>query len=104
MSYTLSFYYVMYYIVSEICIGGRFLEDCFYCNSQRIIFAVANESLIPYDLIKRAPETQNVTPSQIKEIKNTAQFLEQNILLHTNINNRDMCKIVCKMQYLKDCL
>ena len=56
--YTLSF--VRYYIVSEICIGGHFLEACFNCYFQQIISAVANESLIPYNLIKKAPETQNL--------------------------------------------
>ena len=50
-----SFYYVMYYIVSEICIDGHFLEDCFYCCSQQIKSDVANESPIPYNLRKRAP-------------------------------------------------
>ena len=50
----------MYYIVSEICIGGHFLEACFNCYFQQIISAVANESLIPYNLIKKAPETQNL--------------------------------------------
>ena len=50
----------MYYIVSEICIGGRFLEDCFYCYSQQIVSALANESLITYKLIKRAPETKKL--------------------------------------------
>ena len=50
----------MYYIVLEICIGGRFSEDCFYCYLQQIISAVASESLIPYDLIERAPETHNL--------------------------------------------
>ena len=44
----------MYYIVPEKCIGERFLEDCFYCYSQEIISAVANQSLIPYNLIRRA--------------------------------------------------
>ena len=57
--YTLSFCYVMYYIMSEICIGERSLGYCF-CYSQQIIYAVANEYLIPYDLIKRAPETQKL--------------------------------------------
>ena len=47
ISYTLSFCYVMYYIVSETCIGGRYLEDCFYCCSQSIISVVANEYLKP---------------------------------------------------------
>ena len=61
ISYTLSFCYVIYYIVSKICIGGRFLDDCFYCYSRWITPAIANESLTPYkNLIKRAPETQNL--------------------------------------------
>ena len=46
--------------MSEICIGERSLGYCFYCYSQQIIYAVANEHLIPYDVIKRAPETQNL--------------------------------------------
>ena len=54
------FCYVMYYIVSEIYIGGRFLEHCFYYYSQQIISAVAKESLIPYNLTQRPPETQNL--------------------------------------------
>ena len=50
-----SFCYVMYYIVSEICIGiWHFLQDCFYCYFQQINSAVANESLIPYNLFKKA--------------------------------------------------
>ena len=40
----------MYYTVTEVCIGGRFLEDFFYCHSQKIISAVAKESRIPYNL------------------------------------------------------
>ena len=48
----------MCYIVSEMCIGERFLEDCFQFYSQQIISAVANESVIPYNLIKRALETE----------------------------------------------
>ena len=51
--YTLSFCHVMYYMVSEIHIDGRFLEDCFYCYYQQIISAVAQESLIPYNQIKQ---------------------------------------------------
>ena len=56
----------MYYIVSEICIeciGGCFLEDCFYCYCQQIIPAVANESLIPYG----NTVTSNANPNQIKK-------------------------------------
>ena len=56
----MNFGYIMYYIMSETYIDERFLEDCFYCFSQQIISAVANESPIPYNLIKRAPETQNL--------------------------------------------
>ena len=50
----------MYGIVLEICISGHFLNACFYCYSQQIISDVANESLVPYNLIKRAPETPNL--------------------------------------------
>ena len=60
ISYILSFCYIMYDIVSEICIGGRFLEDYFYCYSQELISAIAIESLIPYNFIKRVPEKQNL--------------------------------------------
>ena len=56
----LSFCHVMHYIVSEICIGRRLMEDSFYCQPQQIISDVANESLIPYNLVKRAPETYNL--------------------------------------------
>ena len=44
----------MSYIVLEISIGGRFLENCFYYYSQQVLHA--NESLIPYNLIKREAE------------------------------------------------
>ena len=60
ISYTLSFFYVMYYVVSEMCFGGGFSEDCFYCYSQQIITTVTNESLIPYNLLKQAPEIHNL--------------------------------------------
>ena len=49
-----SFCYIMYYLVLEICIGGHFFEDCFYCYFQQIKSAVANDSLIVYNFIKRA--------------------------------------------------
>ena len=52
ISYTLLW---TYGIVSEICIGiWNFLEDCFYWIEWQINSAVANESLIPYNLIKKA--------------------------------------------------
>ena len=58
--YTLSFCYVMNYVVSGIYFSGHVLEDCFYSYSQHIISAVAKISLIPYKLTQRAPETQNL--------------------------------------------
>ena len=58
---TLSFCYVMYYIVSEIYIAGRFLESCFYCYLQQIISVVAKESLNSYNFIQKAPEKQNLS-------------------------------------------
>ena len=95
--------------MSEICIDGHFLEDCFYCPSQKIISAVANESLIPYNLIKRAPETQNLLYCNIechpkpnkKNIKYSSAFRAKD-LFHRNRNNKITCKIVCKMQFLKN--
>ena len=46
ISYNLSFCYIMYYIVSEIYIGGRFLKDgCYY---QQIIKSNRNtKPLLP---------------------------------------------------------
>ena len=43
--------------MSEIGIIGSFSEDCLCWYSQQIISSVTNDSLIPYNLIKRAPET-----------------------------------------------
>ena len=37
-----------------------FLRGLFHCYSQKVISDVANESLIPYNLIQRAPETENL--------------------------------------------
>ena len=39
--------------------AGHFLENCFYCYSRQIISVEANESLIPYELIKGESKTQN---------------------------------------------
>ena len=44
--------------MSGIYIGRGFLRGGCYC--QQIISAVAKESLIPYNLTQRAPETQNL--------------------------------------------
>ena len=49
----------MCYIVSKICIR-RFVGDYFYCSSQYITAVTANESLIPYKLIKKAPEREHL--------------------------------------------
>ena len=61
ISYTLTFCYVVYYEVTYICIDGRFVEDCFCYHSEQIISAIANKYLIPFNLMKRAPETQNLS-------------------------------------------
>ena len=50
----------VHYKVSELCIGGTFYEDCFCWYSQQIVSAVTDEFLIPCNLIKRAPEKQNL--------------------------------------------
>ena len=77
ISYTLSFCYVIHYIVSEVCIGRRFFKVCFPTN----YIAVTNESLIPYNLMKGAPETQSIWycntechPKPNQKILNTTQF------------------------------
>ena len=57
---TLSFCYVMHYIVREIGIYGSFLENYFSCDSQQIRSALTNEPLSPYNFMKSAPETQNL--------------------------------------------
>ena len=64
----------LYYIVSEIYIGVHFLEGCSYCYSCQIISAVANESLIPYNLKKEHQKhktfntvTPNATSNQIRK-------------------------------------
>ena len=97
MVYFESFCYVMYYIVSEICIGGHFLEECFYCYSQRIKSAVANKSLIPYNLIKRALYffcvedcyllTWNVAHilSNLKTFKEATKHVECDVIFFTEV-------------------
>ena len=58
--YTFSILHMVYGFMVLICIGGRFLEDCFWCYSWQIVSVKANESLIPYNLINRTQETQNL--------------------------------------------
>ena len=86
--YTLNFCYKIYYIVLEICTGERFLEECFYYYFQQIISAVVNVFLIPYKLMKKATETQNFWygNTQCQPKPNQKNFLEQEILFHTNKN------------------
>ena len=78
---TLLFCYVMYYIVSEICMGGFFLEDSFYCYSQQVTSAIAHKSLISYNLWKEHQKrrtfntiTPDVTRNQIKKYEMQLSF------------------------------
>ena len=80
--YTLSFCYVMYYIVPEICIGWCFLEDSFYRFSQ-FLSVVASESIIPYNTVK----PNNGNSNQIKKCKYNSAF-KWKIFFHTNIDNK----------------
>ena len=57
----------MYFIESEICIGGCFLEGCFHYYSQQVTSDVANETLIPCNPAANTV-TANVKPSQIKKM------------------------------------
>ena len=70
-------------------------------------YTVAKEYLIPLYKEHRKhrtfnTETPSVTSNQIEKMKNKAQFLEQKILFHVNINRKITCKIVWKMQCLKN--
>ena len=68
---------------------------------------MANESLIPFNLIKRPPETQNntvtlnATPNQIKKYMKYSSVFRTKDFFQTDTNKKNMCKIVCKMQCLK---
>ena len=69
----------MYYMLLEICSGGRFSEDSLYYYCRQIISAVANKSVIPYNVIKTTPKNitfstviTNVIPNQIKKYKKEA--------------------------------
>ena len=75
-----------------MCIDGRFFEGCFYYYSQQILSAAANESLIPYNLLKKVPKnitfntaTPNATRKEIKEnIKYSSAFRTKD-LFHTEM-------------------
>ena len=60
ISHASIFCYVMYHILSEICIGGHSVANYFLCCTQKVISAVAGESLIPCSIIKTAAGTQNL--------------------------------------------
>ena len=78
-------------IVSEICIGRRFLEDCFCCYYQQITPAKANESLIPHNLIKKHQKYRifnTVTPNaahlkpNLKNVKYSSVFRTKDFVPH----------------------
>ena len=48
------------------------------------------------------PQTKSNKQTNKQTKLNTTQVLEQKILFHTNINNENICKIVCKTQCLKN--
>ena len=81
----MSFCYVRYYIVSDMCIGGGFLEECFCCYSQQIISAVPSEFLIPYNLKNRTFNTvaPNSNSNQIKKnVKYSLALRTKDFVLH----------------------
>ena len=103
------FYYVMYNTVLKICIGGRCgcIGRGLFLLLLPANYTVAKEYLIPLYKEHRKhrtfnTETPSVTSNQIEKMKNKAQFLEQKILFHVNINRKITCKIVWKMQCLKN--
>ena len=51
----MTYYWLLYFTNFSEC-----SLDCSYCYSQQIISTVANEFLVPYNLIQRAPETKNL--------------------------------------------
>ena len=67
--------FAVFYIVSETWIGGRFLEDFFYCYSQQIISTEANESPILYNT-ECQPKANKKTYSSVSETKD---FAPQNV-------------------------
>ena len=78
----------------EIYIGGRFLEDCLYCYSQKIIPVVAKESLLPITLCKehqkyRAFNTValNATAKPKKKEVKYDSFLKQKTYINNKISS-----------------
>ena len=89
---------------------GTFLGRLFLLLFPTNCICCSYESVNAYNFIKRVPEKQafntvtpNANPNQIKiDATNTAMFLDQKILFYRNINNKNTCKIVCKMECLKN--
>ena len=104
ISYILRFCYVMYYIVSEIYIGRRFLEDCFYCYFQQLVLAVVKESLQKYrtkePLIlqhRMPPQTKsNKWKIRLSFLNKTFCSTQIQIIKNTSII---VCKMVCNSVY-----
>ena len=88
----------MYCVVSEIYVGGCFLADCLYCNSQQII----SKNLFPYNHAQWASETQSLRMlPQTKLNKCKIQFFKQRILFQTNINNKKVKNSLQKNGWFK---
>ena len=84
----------MYYIVLEIYIGGRFLEDCLYFYSQKIIPVVAKESLFPITLCKEHQKYRtfntaalNATAKPNKKNVKYDSFLKQKTYINNKISS-----------------
>ena len=62
ISHTLYFEFLLCNVLHSVgnIYWWAFLRELFYCYSQQLVSGLANESLIPFNFIKRAPETQNL--------------------------------------------
>ena len=58
----------------DVCISGGFSDGCFYCNSQQFIPYIANKSLIPYNVITRAPKRISNTEFHQNQIKKCIRY------------------------------
>ena len=84
ISYALNFCWVMYYRLSRMYIGGRYLEDWFYFYSQQIIFTEGNESfilklLLLYHQIFFFPFTFNKSAIKMIHTCNYAHFFTKQL-------------------------
>ena len=76
ISYTFSFCQVMYYIMSEIC-NKVYTKSTRYCNTQC-----------------------HPKPNQKSKIRLNVQ--NKRLLFQTKVNNKNTCKVVSEMHYLKN--